>query len=99
MDAQGNVQLNGRTKELINRGGVKFNPDRHGVAISAIRPVAQVAIAPVPDTTLGERASCFVVLKNGAALDFEALKAFLAEQKFAKFTWPEHLGGRWRKCR
>ena len=40
---------------------------------------------------LGERASCFVVLKNGAALSFDELKAFLAERKFAKFTWPEQL--------
>ena len=33
-----------------------------------------------------------MVLKNGAALSFEELKAFLAERKFAKFTWPEQLG-------
>jgi cyclohexanecarboxylate-CoA ligase len=91
MDAQGNVQLAGRTKELINRGGVKFNPSDMEIAISAHPAVAQVSIAPIPDPTLGERASCFVVLKSGAALSFEELKAFLAERKFAKFTWPEHF--------
>ena len=91
MDAPGNVQLNGRTKELINRGGVKFNPIDMEIAISAHPAVAQVSIAPIPDPTLGERASCFVVLKSGAALGFEELKAFLAERKFAKFTWPEHF--------
>jgi len=32
-----------------------------------------------------------VVLKNGASLSFEELKAFLTERKFAKFTWPEQL--------
>jgi non-ribosomal peptide synthetase component E (peptide arylation enzyme) len=31
------------------------------------------------------------VLKSGATLGFEELKAFLAERKFAKFTWPEHF--------
>ena len=91
MDAQGNVQLCGRTKELINRGGVKFNPVDMEIAISAHPSVAQVSIAPIPDPTLGERASCFVVLKSGATLGFEELKAFLAERKFAKFTWPENL--------
>jgi cyclohexanecarboxylate-CoA ligase/acyl-CoA synthetase len=91
MDAQGNVELNGRTKELINRGGIKFNPVDMEVALSAHPSVAQVAIAPLPDPTLGERASCFVVLKSGATLDFDELIAFLAERKFAKFTWPEHL--------
>jgi cyclohexanecarboxylate-CoA ligase/acyl-CoA synthetase len=91
MDAQGNVELNGRTKELINRGGIKFNPVDMEVALSAHPSVAQVAIAPLPDPTLGERASCFVVLKSGTTLDFDELIAFLAERKFAKFTWPEHL--------
>ena len=91
MDAQGNVRLNGRTKELINRGGIKFNPIDMEVAISSHPSVAQVSIAPIPDPTLGERASCFVVLKSGESLNFDELKAFLAEQKFAKFTWPENF--------
>ena len=91
MDEEGNVLLRGRTKELINRGGVKFNPIDMEIALSGHPAVAQVAIAPVPDPVLGERASCFVVLKDGASLSFEELKAFLAERKFAKFTWPEQL--------
>jgi cyclohexanecarboxylate-CoA ligase len=61
------------------------------IAIGGHPAVAQVAIAPVPDDILGERASCFVVLKDGASLSFEELTAFLAERKFAKFTWPERL--------
>jgi cyclohexanecarboxylate-CoA ligase len=91
MDEAGNVRLRGRTKELINRGGVKLNPIDIEIAIAGHPAVAQVAIAPVPDKVLGERASCFVVLKNGAALSFDELKTFLAERKFAKFTWPEQL--------
>ena len=91
MDEQGNVRLRGRTKELINRGGVKWNPIDMEIAIAGHPAVAQVAIAPVPDPLLGERASCFVVLKTGASLSFDELKAYLAERKFAKFTWPEQL--------
>ena len=91
MDEAGNVLLRGRTKDLINRGGVKFNPIDMEIAIAGHPAVAQVAIAPIPDAVLGERASCFVVLKNGAAFSFEELKAFLSERKFAKFTWPEQL--------
>src|SRR5262245_26590797 len=90
MDAQGNVRLRGRTKELINRGGVKFNPIDMEIAIAGHPAVANVAIAPLPDEVLTERAACFVILKPGASLSFDELKAFLAERKFAKFTWPEH---------
>jgi cyclohexanecarboxylate-CoA ligase len=70
---------------------VKFNPIDMEIAIAGHPAVAQVAIAPVPDDVLGERASCFVVLKNGASLSFDELKTFLTERKFAKFTWPEQL--------
>jgi cyclohexanecarboxylate-CoA ligase len=91
MDELGNVLLRGRSKELINRGGVKFNPIDMEIAIAGHPAVAQVAIAPVPDDVLGERACCFVVLKNTASLSLDELKAFLAERKFAKFTWPEQL--------
>ncbi|MGP0093041.1 MAG: class I adenylate-forming enzyme family protein [Xanthobacteraceae bacterium] len=91
MDAMGNVRLNGRTKELINRGGVKFNPVELEAAIALHPAVAQVAIAPVPDKILGERAACFVVLHRNATLDLNMLTSFLAEQRFAKFTWPEQL--------
>jgi cyclohexanecarboxylate-CoA ligase/acyl-CoA synthetase len=91
MDAEGNVTLCGRTKELINRGGVKFNPIDLEIAIANHPSVAQVAIAPLPDKTLGERASCFVVLKPGASLKFDQLKKYLADKNFARFTWPEHF--------
>src|SRR5262245_3077113 len=91
MDADGNVKLNGRIKELINRGGVKFNPSELEAAIASHPAVAQVAIAPVPDNILGERAACFVILHRDAKFDLETLKSFLAERKFAKFTWPEQL--------
>jgi cyclohexanecarboxylate-CoA ligase len=91
MDEGGNVLLRGRTKDLINRGGVKFNPIDMEIAIAGHPAVAQVAIAPIPDAVLGERASCFVVLKNGASLSFEEMTAFLRERQFAKFTWPEQL--------
>jgi cyclohexanecarboxylate-CoA ligase len=91
MDAQGNVRLRGRTKELINRGGIKFNPIDMEIAIAGHPAVAQVAIAPLPDEVLTERAACFVILKPGASLSLDELKSFLAERQFAKFTWPEHL--------
>jgi cyclohexanecarboxylate-CoA ligase len=91
MDAQGNVALCGRTKELINRGGIKFNPIDLEIAITNHPAVAQTAIAPLPDPTLGERACCFVILNPGASLTFDQLQAYLTERKFAKFTWPEHF--------
>jgi cyclohexanecarboxylate-CoA ligase/acyl-CoA synthetase len=91
MDAEGHVKLTGRLKDLINRGGIKINPVDVEVAISAHPAVAQVAVAPIPDPVLGERACCFVVLRDGAKLDLEAIKTHLAAQTIAKAKWPERL--------
>ena len=91
MDDGGNVRLRGRTKDIINRGGVKFNPAEVEGIIAAHPAVAQVAIAPVPDPVLGERAACFVVLNEKATLGFEELTRYLAERKVAKFMWPEQF--------
>lgn len=91
MDAGGNVRLRGRTKDIINRGGVKFNPIEIETIIASHPAVAQVAVAPLPDPVLGERAACFVMLQPAAALSFDELTRFLAERKVAKFMWPEQL--------
>jgi cyclohexanecarboxylate-CoA ligase len=91
MDAGGNVVLTGRTKEIINRGGIKINPIDVEIAIAAHPAVAQVAIAPMPDPILGERACCFVVLRDGQNLDLDGLKDFLGGTGIAKMRWPEHL--------
>jgi len=91
MDGEGNVRLRGRIKDIINRGGVKFNPAEVESIIASHPAVAQVAIAPVPGPVLGERAACFVVLHERATLGFEELTRFLAERKVAKFMWPEQF--------
>ena len=91
MDVAGNVRLTGRLKELINRGAIKINPVDVEIAIAAHPAVAQVAIAPMPDAVLGERACCFIVPREGQAMDLDALRAYLGAQGIAKLLWPERL--------
>jgi non-ribosomal peptide synthetase component E (peptide arylation enzyme) len=91
MDLGGNIRLRGRTKDIINRGGVKFNPAEVEPIIASHPAVAQATIAPLPDLVLGERAACFVMLHAGKTLSFDELKQFLAARQVAKFMWPEQL--------
>jgi cyclohexanecarboxylate-CoA ligase len=91
VDEAGYVRLRGRIKEMINRGGVKYHPAEVEMLLDRHPAVAQVAIAAIPDPTLGERAACFVVLKPGNTLTLDELTLYLKEQKLAKFMWPEHL--------
>ena len=90
-DAAGNVRLTGRVKDIINRGGVKFNPlDIEGLLLQH-PAVAEAAVAPVPDAVLGEKACAFVVLKPGATLDLDGVREFLAARGVSKLKWPEQL--------
>jgi cyclohexanecarboxylate-CoA ligase/acyl-CoA synthetase len=91
LDAAGNLRITGRLKDVINRGGVKFNCADVETIIGAHEAVAQCAIVPMPDPVLGERACCFLVLKAGATVTLDDLRVFLAAREVAKLKWPERL--------
>ena len=91
MDAAGNVTLTGRLKDVINRGGVKYNPQEVELLIESLPAVAQCAIAPVADERLGERACCYVVPRPGETVTLEAICDFLLGKGVAKFKLPERL--------
>lgn len=92
MDAQGNVAITGRIKDVINRGGVKFNPRDIEDLLDAHPRILQSAIVPMPDPVLGERACCFVTLRPGAAaIALEEVTEFLARHNIARNKLPERL--------
>lgn len=91
-DADGFVAITGRIKDVIDRGGVKFNPQDIENLLDAHPAVMMSAIAPMPDPVLGERACAFIQLNPGAdAPDLDALCAYLMEHKIAKTKLPEKL--------
>jgi cyclohexanecarboxylate-CoA ligase/acyl-CoA synthetase len=91
LDAAGNLRITGRTKEVINRGGVKFNPADVEALIARHPAVAACAIVPMPDPVLGERACCFVVPRAGADVSLDVLREWLAQHAVAKLKWPERV--------
>ncbi len=93
MDAGGNVAITGRIKDVINRGGVKFNPRDVEDLLDAHPGILQSAIVPMPDPVLGERACAFVTVRPGAAAQptLEALCSYLLERGIAKLKLPERL--------
>lgn len=92
LDAAGNLVVTGRIKDVINRGGVKFNPADVEALINRMAEVQISAIVPVADPILGERACCFVLPKPGAAPPtLAAICAHLEAHQIAKNTWPEQL--------
>ncbi len=92
MDATGNVTITGRSKDVINRGGVKFNPRDVEDLLDGHPQILQSAIVPMPDPVLGERACAFVTLRPGAPEpQLDALCAYLLGKGIAKNKLPERL--------
>lgn len=85
----GNYVVEGRKKDLINRGGEKISAEELENLILAHPAVHNVACIPIPDPVLGERTCACVILKPGARLTFAELIAFLEAQEIARHKLPE----------
>jgi cyclohexanecarboxylate-CoA ligase len=91
MGEDGGVTITGRVKDIINRGGLKFNPTDQEMLITAHPKVREAAIVPMPDDVLGEKACLFVTLASDSGLSLEEVTAHLDKNGIAKVTWPERL--------
>ena len=87
----GNYIVEGRKKDLINRGGEKISAEEIENIILSHPAVKDVACIPVADPDMGERMCACVLLRDGAAINFEELKRFLLGKEIAKFKFPERL--------
>ena len=87
----GNYIVEGRKKDLINRGGEKISAEEVENLILMHPAVQNVACVPMPDAAMGERMCACVVLKKGQSLALPELVAFLLEREIAKFKLPERL--------
>jgi len=87
----GNYVVEGRVKDLINRGGEKISAEEVENLILAHPAVLNVACVPYPDPVLGERMCACVVLRPGRSLSLPELVTFLLDFDMAAFKLPERL--------
>jgi cyclohexanecarboxylate-CoA ligase len=92
LDEDGEFVYVGRSKDIIRRGGVTIVPSEVEPVILRHPHVHEVAIVPLPDERLGERACAAVILVEGTvAPTLEELQQFLEQEGVAKYTWPESV--------
>ncbi len=87
----GRYVVEGRKKDLINRGGEKISAEEVENLMLAHESVRNVACVPMPDPILGERTCAYVIPAPGASPTLENLCKFLLDQGIAKFKLPERL--------
>jgi 2,3-dihydroxybenzoate-AMP ligase len=87
----GSYLVEGRIKDLVNRGGEKISAEEIENLILTHPSVRNVACVPVPDPVLGERMCACVIPQQGRTLSLEELTAFLLGLGMAKFKLPERL--------
>ncbi len=91
LDEAGYLQITGRIKDMIIRGGVNISSREIEEMLEQHPRVVSAAVVGVPDERLGERIGAFVVA-TGAEPTLAELTAFLGERfRIAKQKLPEVL--------
>jgi 2,3-dihydroxybenzoate-AMP ligase len=90
-DAGGNLIVEGRAKDLINRGGEKISAEEIENLLLSHPAVREAAAVAMPHPVLGEQTCAYLVLRPDETVDLPALCAYLESRRVARFKWPERL--------
>jgi acyl-CoA synthetase len=92
LDHDGRLNLVGRSKDIIIRGGANISPAEVERAVAAHPDVVSVACIGVPDPDLGQRVCVCVALRAQAPpLDLGRLRVFLDTSGLERRKFPEQL--------
>jgi fatty-acyl-CoA synthase len=90
LDTHGRLFVSGRDDDMIVSGGENVFPREVEDLLAEHPAVDDVAVIGVPDQEFGERLRAFVVLKPGAQLSEEEVRAHVREN-LARFTVPRDV--------
>jgi fatty-acyl-CoA synthase len=90
IDADGNLIITGRAKDLIKSGGEWINPAEIEAVVGAIPEVALAAVIGRPDPKWGERPILLVEMRDGGRVSDEALLEPL-QGRFASWWIPDQV--------
>jgi fatty-acyl-CoA synthase len=106
MDAEGYVQIVGRIKDMVIRGGENVYPREVEEFLYTHPDIVDAQVIGVPDARYGEELMAWVILRPGASLTAETLREFcagrLAHHKIPRYVhvvdeFPMTVTGKVRK--
>jgi long-chain acyl-CoA synthetase len=89
LDEDGDLRIVDRLKELIIRGGYNVYPREVEEVLYQHPDIVEAAVIGVPDPTYGEEVAAAIVLRDGATLSAEDLRAW-AKERLSAYKVP-HL--------
>jgi fatty-acyl-CoA synthase len=90
MDAEGYVNIVGRIKDMVIRGGENIYPREIEEFLYRMPQVQDVQVVGVPDQKYGEELCAWVIVKPGQTLDEETVRAFCKGQ-IAHYKVPRYI--------
>lgn len=89
----GYFTVDGRIKDLVNRGGEKISTEEVENLLLAQPDIKNCACVPVEDAQLGERMAACIELREGCeeVPTVESISAHLAAHGLARFKHPEYV--------
>ena len=90
-DADGNIWITGRIKDIIIRGGENISAVEIESMMSEYPGLVDSAVVGMPDKILGERICAFVVPKPGAEMKLEGIVAYLKGKGASVLQLPERI--------
>lgn len=90
IDGERYLSVEGRIKDVINRGGEKVNAEELELLLLRHAGILAAAVVAMPDERLGER-TCAYLVPAAQPLELSEIQRHLADLGVAKFKWPERL--------
>ncbi|MYZ53919.1 AMP-binding protein [Malikia spinosa] len=90
MDEQGYINIVGRIKDMVIRGGENIYPREIEEFLYRLPQVQDVQVVGVPDERFGEELCAWVVLKPGQSLSEDELREF-CRGRIAHYKIPRHI--------
>lgn len=90
MNAEGYLNITGRSKDMICRGGENVYPREIEEVLHTHPDISQAQVFGVPDAHLGEEVAMWFMVKPGKTVEPEAVQVWLRE-KVAHFKVPKYV--------
>ena len=90
IDAHGYVNIVGRIKDMVIRGGENLYPREIEEFLYTCPNVLDVQVVGVPDKQFGEELCAWIVVRPGADLDDDAVRAF-CQGRIAHYKVPKYI--------